>query len=631
MLKVKSAAFFAAVLLAVIPSNALAVTCTSLSSGNWNTASRWSCGHVPLAADAVVIGNGHAISVDTAAVGASLDISTGNTNSSVSINAGQSLTISGAVNISAAALDNNRSKALDVGAGTLNVGGNVTLTGGSGNRFADLTISTGTATIVGSITPSNANARVIFSGSGTLNIGGNFGNGGSFTAGTGAVVFNGAGAQSVASYSYNNLTVNKSAGTATLTGDTPIAGNLSVNAGTLDLSSFLANRATSGGVLTVANGATLKIGGSNTFPANYATHTLGASSTVDYSGAYQTVSAENYGHLSLSGSGTKTPAAGLTVNGNFTITGVTFSASSYTHNLKGNLSNAGTITPGTSTINFNGSGTQTISGATTFYNVAFANSGGTVDAGAYAHNVQGNFTNNGTFSANAGEIIFSGAAAQSLSGATTFNKLTMNNTSGGLTLSNDIAVNVELKLNSGQIITGSSKVSIGASAAVTNATSASYVYGNLEKNFPVATSFTFDIGDDTSYVPVLVNFISLTSGGSLLASTAADDHPQLAASAINPTKSVNRYWTLSSSAIAGAYEATFNFVAGDVDAGANTANFIIQRYASAAWSNTTLVAANPTSTMASGLSGFGDFAIGEPAVAGFLLERELIYSRELYY
>ncbi|GHB62270.1 hypothetical protein GCM10007390_15080 [Persicitalea jodogahamensis] len=39
--------------------------CRSLSSGNWNEASRWSCGHVPLACEAVVISEGHTIALPT--------------------------------------------------------------------------------------------------------------------------------------------------------------------------------------------------------------------------------------------------------------------------------------------------------------------------------------------------------------------------------------------------------------------------------------------------------------------------------------------------------------------------------------------------------------------------------------
>jgi len=92
-----------------------------------------------------------------------------------------------------------------------------------------------------------------------------------------------------------------------LNGTAATSGNIIVVAGTLDLAAFSADRATGGGTTTggtvsVANGATLKIGGTRTFPANYQTHSLGASSTVEYSGTNQTVTRESYGNLTLSSS-----------------------------------------------------------------------------------------------------------------------------------------------------------------------------------------------------------------------------------------------------------------------------------------------------------------------------------------
>jgi hypothetical protein len=89
----------------------------------------------------------------------------------------------------------------------------------------------------------------------------------------------------------------------TFPGATTTAGNIDIAAGTLDLATFTVSRATTttGGTVSVAAGATLKIGGTGTFPANFATHALSSTSTVEYSGANQTVTAENYGHLTLSG------------------------------------------------------------------------------------------------------------------------------------------------------------------------------------------------------------------------------------------------------------------------------------------------------------------------------------------
>jgi hypothetical protein len=41
-----------------------AAVCTSLSSGNWSSAAIWSCGHVPLASDAVVIASPNTVVMD---------------------------------------------------------------------------------------------------------------------------------------------------------------------------------------------------------------------------------------------------------------------------------------------------------------------------------------------------------------------------------------------------------------------------------------------------------------------------------------------------------------------------------------------------------------------------------------
>ena len=121
--------------------------------------------------------------------------------------------------------------------------------------------------------------------------------------------------------------------TKTLPGNLPAlasslatSGNILVDGGVLDLAGFRANRGTSvaGGTLSVANGATLKIAATNSIPTNYGAHTLGVSSTVEYSGTNQSVAVESYGNLTLStssGAVTKTlPPAVLTIAGNLTST-----------------------------------------------------------------------------------------------------------------------------------------------------------------------------------------------------------------------------------------------------------------------------------------------------------------------
>jgi hypothetical protein len=99
---------------------------------------------------------------------------------------------------------------------------------------------------------------------------------------------------------FNNLVV--AGGVTTLTANLTISGNLTVQSGaTLELGTFTANRSTTGGTLTMEQDAQLRIGGTNTLPANYSTYTLNALSTTHYYGTTQAIAAANYGNLFLQG------------------------------------------------------------------------------------------------------------------------------------------------------------------------------------------------------------------------------------------------------------------------------------------------------------------------------------------
>ncbi len=117
-------------------------------------------------------------------------------------------------------------------------------------------------------------------------------------------------------------------------------------------------------------------------------------------------------------------------------------------------------------------------------------------------------------------------------------------------------------------------------------------------------------------------FSSVTVAGDLTASTTAGDHPNLSTSTIDPAKTPNRYWTLTNGGISFTNcSVTLNFVAGDLDPGANPTNFIVGRFASSAWSYPTVGAKTSTSTQATGVTAFGDFAIGESAVPSVSLAK----------
>lgn len=304
------------------------------------------------------------------------------------------------------------------GAGALNIGSNFTyssgtFTGSSGtvtyngssaqsvagitynhliiNKSAGIAVIGAATTIAGNLTvsageldinvASTISGNVNISSGATLNgdgintsVGGNWTNNGSFISASGTITFNGTGTQSISASTFNNLTVNKT-GTATLTGNVTVNGNFAVLAGTMDLSTFTCNRFSSGGICTVANGATLSLSGSNNFPSLYATYTFGSTSTTEYQGTVaQSIVNITYGHLVLkNGGATAKTLTGTTVAGGdlFINSGATLNGSSYTLTLQGDYNNSGSFTASTSTVILNGgtSGNhKQMSGTTTFYN-----------------------------------------------------------------------------------------------------------------------------------------------------------------------------------------------------------------------------------------------------------------------
>lgn len=177
--------------------------------------------------------------------------------------------------------------------------------------------------------------------------------------------------------------------------------NLTVKAGsTLDLTTNTWQQFTAG-VGTLSVNGTLKLaaanggqGGSN-FPLNFATNTLAPASTVEYYGTVnQTIFAgATYGNLTLTNNAIKSPTVAITAASNITINPTaTFAAGgAFIHNIGGNWINNGTFTPSTSTINFNGSSAESISGSTitAFNNLTINNSSATGVTLAASANVSG--------------------------------------------------------------------------------------------------------------------------------------------------------------------------------------------------------------------------------------------------
>ncbi|MBL0095101.1 MAG: hypothetical protein IPP46_00465 [Bacteroidetes bacterium] len=221
-------------------------------------------------------------------------------------------------------------------------------------------------------------------------------------------------------------------------------------------------------------------------------------------------------------------------------------------------------------------------------------------------------TNNGSFTG--GTLgFFGGASGQNLNGTGTIRSMLMFNASG-VTLGGDQTIVDLLNFNYGRIITGSNKIIISSVGNIqNNANPPMYIDGNLQINFPAGGfGLTYHIGDASGYRPMQLSVSGNAGVGGFTVSTSNTEHPNLATSNIDPTKTVNRHWTITNngSTFTTAF-ALFNWEAADVDGGANTGNFIGAKYDGASWTYPSIIGSSATSIWLSGLTSFSSFAVGE--------------------
>jgi autotransporter-associated beta strand protein len=189
--------------------------------------------------------------------------------------------------------------------------------------------------------------------------------------------------------------------------------------------------------LTVSSGASLTLGAAGTLSingafANSGTFTANANSTVNYSQASgtQTLQAANYGNLILSGSGTKTfPTGTVGIAGTFTPGGFP------------------TATQGT--IDFNGSGSQTIP-AFNYFNLSSGNTGTRTIVSGTSIGVAGLFTpgSNG-YTTTGSTIVFNGTGTQAIP-VFAYHHLTKDGT-GTAAFDGNTTINGDLTISAGTL------------------------------------------------------------------------------------------------------------------------------------------------------------------------------------
>jgi hypothetical protein len=460
---------------------ARAATFSSIATGDWNNGSTWNqLGAVPTSSDAVVIMDGHTVTVTTTSdVAQTVSFGVLALGASININPGAKLTVTNDLNVDADMLG---SAGVDVGSGSVVVGGNINIIEGSTGGSAKLSIgSGGGASVTGNVTfnapISAANAEIDFYGPGLLTIGGSMESDGTltnYTTAPGSVVkYAGNTAQTAGDYSYQNLWIFNTNGGVTVTGSLNVDGTLHIDSTFLLVKTGIFGAGASS-VLQMDAGTYLKLGDAFTVAnvpmPTFGSYLLDSSSTIYYgSAANQTINPDPvYANLDVvftgsAGSPVKSMTSDVAINGNLNIdqqlpgtvtldtgTGVITIGGSLLGDgalspgfigeirLAGNNNHTGTFTAGTSIFSYNGAaGFQNvraasyndliITGAGT--NASVVSAGGsavtlTVQSGAF-FDINNNFTvsgllsNDGTINGT-GETLNVSTSGSSISGSGDF-------------------------------------------------------------------------------------------------------------------------------------------------------------------------------------------------------------------
>ena len=278
------------------------------------------------------------------------------------------------------------------------------------------------------------------------------------------------------------------AGAWTLSGTSTFTGGTTLEAGTLNINNSQA-LGTGAGIFTINGGAIDNTSGANLTTVNYP---LALNADFAYNGNIPRNLNLGTGLTTLSADRQITVSAGM-----LTLGGI------INDNSK-SLTKAG---PGT--LSF---GSQ----ALTLKNLSINTLGGTLISTSGNMNLSGNFSNNSAFTHNSGTVNFNGSASQSIGGtsSTTFNNLTINNTSTGVTLNYPESVAGLLTLTNGLLhTTGANLISVTntLTGAITGGKVSSFIDGPVKWSIGTG-NYVYPVGKNTgNYFPFTLSTSSSSS------------------------------------------------------------------------------------------------------------------------
>jgi hypothetical protein len=470
-------------------------------SSDWNTAANWTvlagaASAPPTATDIVDLGTDLFVNQPTISSSVTVkNIVFGSAQAvTLTLGSGGSLTTLGDIGGN---WTGNAIHTINVNNESLTVNGNINLSDGTTGHAINLNIGTGTVTTALNLIQSGG-ANISFSGAGTLHIYENFvRTSGTFTAGTGTVIYNGSENQNVANVNYYNLTISKSAGLAATNGGLNITGDLLIAAGQFENYSS----ATVGRNVTIDMGATFRDYSNLHVQGNWNNNGtyVPINSNIFFDGSStQTVSASVFNNFNVDKPvGSSVVLTGdIVINGNLTVTSGTLNIKSFNCNRSvqggtATLADSSTIilsannppanfsnyaVANSSTVIFDGTGAQTLylpgislghlvlrnAGLKTLVSPLALNGNLTIengaffDAGANTITLNGNWQNDGTFIPQSSTVVCNGIG-KNIIGNTTFDKVTV---PGSYTVLNDVIFNDLLNITSTGSISGGGTVHV---------------------------------------------------------------------------------------------------------------------------------------------------------------------------
>jgi len=476
--------------------NANVVQWNGSVSTDWNTAANWtvlqgSASAPPSASDIVNLGTASFTNQPTISSTVSIkNIVFGSTQAvTLSMASGGTLT-TGDI---AGKWSSNVTHTINTNNQVITVNGDLSLSDAVTGHAINVNIGTGTLNI-GGILNQSGGANIIFTAAGNLKIAGDYiYTNGVFTPASGTVYYNGSISQIVGAVTYNNLIVDKGSQTADISNNLTINGDLTITSGELDNIYTLTIK----GHVNIAPGAylqndgSLRVGGNWANSGNYTGN--GTNVIFDGSGT-QTISSTTFNNLEFNkpSNALVELTGNVIIKGNLAGTGGIVDTKTFFFNRDvvggtATISDSATLIIGAnnapnkfanyalsskSTIIFNGVDSQHLFLPGLVYgNIIFRNAGAKIlytpitvmgnftiengalfNAGGNAITLNGNWVNSGTFVPATSTVITTGSS-KTFTGVTTFNNLTIN---GSYTFLSNTTYNGLLNITStGSISAGS--------------------------------------------------------------------------------------------------------------------------------------------------------------------------------